>query len=265
MRPETRARTVLASSQRVTLLMIEQKLIVGRYLELNTPTPAFAGPAVNGFQEVARVVLHIEQSESMSTPVGPMNVMPGFNPTFKQQVQIGMQRAGQHVQAQFDRQRTSTTGVGAVAKAHRNFIWLEWLPGFVSEVQPQGMDVLTGPMTGCWITAYIRNGIHYIGHVGTENLPTSANSIAAKNAWNTFARGVPMGAFSGFNPTGDPWTAAPVQPLPGETARKTFALITSDGTFHTVVGYSQVGKPSRIRIAGIQQNRSSLPQNGQIP
>jgi hypothetical protein len=186
--------------------MIEQKLIVGRYLELNTPAPAFAGPAVAGFQEV-----------------------------------------------------------NAVVKTHRNFVWLEWLPGFVSEVQPGGMDVLTGPMSGCWITSYLRGVVHYIGHVGTENLPTSANSIAARNAWNAFAAGVPIGAYSGFNPFNDPWIGGPVPAgLPGESARKTFALVTAAGTFHTVIAYPQLNKPTRIRIAGIQQNFSSLPQNGQI-
>jgi len=245
--------------------MIEQKLIVGRYLELNTPPPAFTGPAVAGFQEVNAVVLHIAESQSSAAPLPQQNAPHGFNPTFKQKVAIGLQRTGQQIESQFDRQRTSATGLGAVAKTHRNFVWLEWLPGFVSEVQPGGMDVLTGPMSGCWITSYLRGVVHYIGHVGTENLPTSANSIAARNAWNAFAAGVPMGAYSGFNPFNDPWTAGPVPAgLPGESARKTFALVTAAGTFHTVIAYPQLNKPTRIRIAGIQQNFSSLPQNGQI-
>ena len=245
--------------------MIERKLIVGRYLELNTPQPVMAGAAVNGFQEVNRIVLHIEESESSAAPVAPLNPRPGFNPTVAQRAQIGFQRAGEHIASQFDRQRTSATGVGAVAKAHRNFVWLEWLPGLVSEVQPVGMDVLTGPMSGCWITAYLRNGVHYIGHVGTENLPTSANSIAARTAWNRFAASVPMGAYSGFNPFNDPWTNGPMpQGLPGESARKTFALVTAAGDFYTVITYPQTNKPTRVRIAGIQQNRSSLPADGQI-
>jgi hypothetical protein len=245
--------------------MIETKLIVGRYLELNTPPPALAGPAVAGFQEVNPVVLHIAESESSAAPLPAHNPVQGFNPTLKQQVAIGAQRAGQYIGSQFDRQRTSATGLGAVAKVHRNFIWLEWMPGFVSEVQPGGMDVLTGPMSGCWIMSYLKGGVHYIGHVGTENLPTTANSIAARNAWNTFAAAQPMTAYSGFNPFNDPWAGGPV-PLgvPGESARKTFALVTAAGTFHTVIAYPQANKPTRIRIAGIQQNFSSLPQNGQI-
>jgi hypothetical protein len=51
---------------------------------------------------------------------------------------------------------------------------------------------------------------------------------------------------------------------PGETRNKTFALVTQTGDFHIVVGY-QVGASTRIRIAGIQKTRSSLPANGRIP
>jgi hypothetical protein len=244
--------------------MIEQKLIVGRYLELITPAPVNAGPALLGFQELNRVVLHIAESESSAAPVTPNNPMPGFNPTFQQKVEIGLQRAGEQIKSQFDRQRVSTTGVGQVAKGHRNFVWLEWLGGVVSEVRPNGMDVFTGPMSGCWIMSYQRNGVQYIGHVGTVNEHAHADSVAARTAWNNFGAGVPNGACSGFNPFNDPWVGSVPGQLPGEAARKTFALVTTAGTFHTVITYPQVHKPTRIRIAGIQQNASSLPANGQI-
>jgi hypothetical protein len=245
--------------------MIEQKLIVGRYIELNTPQPAFVGPAANGFREQIAVILHIDESESKSTPVAPNNPVQGFNPSFGQKVQIGLQRTGQQVKSQFDRQRVSSTGVGLVAKAHRNFVWLEWVPGIVNMVEPNGMDILTGPMTGCWIMSFLRNGVHYIGHVGTEQDHAHPNSVAAKAAWNAYAAGVPMTAYSGFNPFNDPWIAGAVPgSLPGESNRKTFALVTAAGAFYTVITYPQSNRANRIRIAGIQRNQSSLPQNGQI-
>lgn len=245
--------------------MIEQKLIVGRYIELVTPPPVFAAAAVNGFREQTAVVLHIEESESLAAPVQASVTMPGFNPTLKQQVAIGLQKTGDQVKAQFDRQRVSATGVGAAAKVHRNFVWLEWMGGIVNEIQPNGLDVLTGPMSGCWIVSYLRGGVHYIGHVGTVMTHADADSIAARNAWNTFAAGVPMGSYSGFNPFNDPWVGAVPVALPGESARKTFALVTAAGNFYTVITFPQLNKPTRIRIAGIQQNVSTLPANGQIP
>ncbi|MGH9404249.1 MAG: hypothetical protein ACRD3D_00260 [Terriglobia bacterium] len=244
--------------------MIEQKLIVGRYIELNTPQPVFAGAAANGFQRVTAQVLHIDTSQSSAAAVSNNPVMPGFNPGLKLKAQIALQRAGEQVQSQFNRQRVSTTGAGAVAKAHRNFVWLEWLGGVVSEVNPNGIDVLTGPMSGCWILSYLRAGVRYVGHVGTVMLPTDPQSIAARAAWNNFAPGVHMAARAGFNPFNDPWLGPATAGLPGEAALKTFALVTSTGTFYTVRTYPQLNKPTRIRIAGIQQNPSTLPANGLI-
>src|SRR5437016_5586767 len=51
---------------------------------------------------------------------------------------------------------TKTSGVraGTGLKAHRNFKWLPWLPGAISEVALVGADVLTGPMSGCWLVTY---------------------------------------------------------------------------------------------------------------
>jgi hypothetical protein len=244
--------------------MLERKLIVGRYLELNTPQPGFVGPAINGFREVTRQVWHIDESEWESSPVAPNNVMPGFNPTLGQSIQIGFQRAGQHIKSQFERQRTSVTRLGQVGKDHRNFIWLEWLPGLVSEVRPNGIDVLTGPMSGCWITSYLRGGVHYVGHVGTDMERNHPNSIAARGAWNTFAAGVPIAAYSGFNPFNDRWDGAVPTPQPGEANRKTFALVTAEGHFYTIITYPQINRPTRIRIAGIQRKYNSLPGRGQI-
>jgi hypothetical protein len=245
--------------------VIEQKLVVGRYLELNTPQPVNAGPAVNGFQEVNRQIIHINESKYSAAPVSANNPIAGFAPNLQQRMQIGLQRAGETVQSKINVQRTSATAPGQSPKIHRNFTWLEWLPGVVSEIRPNGVDVLTGPMTGCWVTSYIRNGVHYVGHVGTDMAPNTPNSLAAKAAWNNYVAGVPISAYSGFNPFNDPWTHGPVpQAQPGEANRKTFALVTVEGHFYTVIAYPQANKPSRIRIAGIQRNYSSLPVNGRV-
>jgi hypothetical protein len=243
--------------------MIEQKLIVGRYIDLLVPTPTFVGLAVAGFREQTPLLLHIEESEYTAAPFVPGTFPIGYTPTLKEKAQMGLQNTGNQLKSKLDLQRTSALGVGHVAKAHRNFAWLAWIPGIVNEVRPNAMDVLTGPMSGCWITSYLRGGVHFIGHVGTEDDPTTANSIAAKGAWNTWAASVPPGSYSGYKPTAD-W-AGPMPPLqPGETRNKTFALVTQNGDFHIVIGY-QVGSSTRIRIAGIQKITSSLPGNGQIP
>jgi hypothetical protein len=48
---------------------------------------------------------------------------------------------------------------------------------------------------------------------------------------------------------------------PGESARKTFALVTAADHFYTIISYPLVNKPARIRKAGIRQNVSTLPAN----
>ncbi len=244
--------------------MIEQKLIVGRFIDLQTLPPTNAAPVALGFQLVNRQVLHIAESSNTHAPVPVANPQHGFNPSFTQKAAILAQRAGQHIKSQFDRQRVSNTGVGAVTKVHRNFLWLEWLPGLVSEVVTNGMDVLTGPMSGCWIMSYQRGGVQHIGHVGTDMSHAHPNSVAARNAWNAFSAVLPPGSVTWFNPFNDPWVGGVPAQLPGEANRKTFALVTGAGIFHTVIAYPQVAIPTRIRIAGIQQNPTTLPLNGQI-
>ncbi len=241
--------------------MIEQKLVVGRYLELNTGEPAVSTLA-NGFQSLNRVVLHIEESHRVAAPLPPAPNFPGLSTT--QQIKVDLQRAGQEIKSQLDRQRVSATGLGAVAKTHRNFLWLEWMPGVVSEVQQGGVDVLTGPMSGCWIVTYMRGGQRCVGHIGTFMDSTTAQSIAARKAWNDFVATVPRDSYSGFNPFNDPWKDAVPAAENGEGLRKTFALVTAAGGFYTIITYPQLNKPSRIRIAGIQQNKDSLPGDGRV-
>ena len=241
--------------------MIEQKLIVGRYLELVTGQPVLIGAPVNGFQQVTRVVLHIEESESVGAPITPFN--PIGTPTLGQQFTARTAQAKELAQNQFNRQRVSGTGTGAVAKTYRNFVWLEWLGGLVSEVRPEGVDVLTGPMSGCWINSYLKNGVRHVGHVGTVMTAADPLSVAARTAWNNFSGGLQMGAMSGFNPFNN-WNGAFPVPQPGDGAMKTFALVTASNTFHTIVTFSQANKPTRIRIAGVQQIQPTLPNNGQI-
>lgn len=243
--------------------MIEQKLIVGRYIELNSPRPT-GMPDASGFQTLASTVLHISESESAATPGASNNTMPGFNPTFAQKAQIFAQRASATVSNQLHRQRTSETLIGQSSKPHRNFIWLEWMPGLVSQVQANGFDVFTGPMSGCWIMSYLRGGKRYIGHVGTDMDPTNANTIAAKRSWNDFAATQPNGSIRGFDPF-NAWVGTFPAALPGESALKVFALVTAANTFHAVATYPQTNKPNRIRIAGLQNLHSTLPADGQLP
>lgn len=236
--------------------MIE-KLIVGRYIEFVFPAPVMAGPAVNDVQEVTAVVQHITESESLSAPVHALPV--GFNPGLKLKAEL----LGQKVKAELNRQTVSTSGLGANAKAHRNYVFLAWLGGLVSTIRPNGVDVLTGPMSGCWITSFMQAGQRYAGHVGTVDSPLDQQSIDAKAAWNGLVATIPPHARAGFRPFND-WVGPRPVAQPGEGAGSTYAIVTAANTFHAMILFPQMAKPGRRRIGAIQQMHDSLPPNGRI-
>lgn len=211
--------------------MLEGKLISGRYIDNLPDAQATNGAAVGGIQPMNPVLLHIQQSSR----------------TYR-----GVKKTGA---------KSSSIGAGHHAtKPHRNYQWLKWVPGFVSEVPQNGMDVLTGPMSGCWITRYMRGGIQMVGHVGTDMDPANANSVAAKAAWNGLVAAGGAAA-TGFNPFNDFMAANAVLPTArtGEGgAPKFFALVTAAGDFFTVCTFAVNGMHS-LRIAKVDQFLDSLP------
>jgi hypothetical protein len=112
--------------------MLEQKLIVNRFINLT-----LAPPPAPAYADGAFVLVPVQQCYLQEST--------GF---FK---------------------KTSTVQAGVGPKAHRNFKWLPWLPGAISEVALIGADVLTGPMSGCWLVTYRKpNGVPHAGHLGTD-------------------------------------------------------------------------------------------------
>ena len=239
------------------------KLIVGRYFEFTSPPPAPLAANANtpaGFVTLGNAAaFHLAETHSSGTPQPTLNLMAGM--TVGQKAAVLQQRAGNFVSGQLDRQTVSKAMFGLSGNGNRDFLWLEWMLGQVSEMRSNNVDVLTGFMSGCWITSYQRMGTWYVGHVGTDMNNNTVNSIAARTAWNNFANGVAGANIQGFNPFNDPWIGAAPVPLPGEGGIKTLALVTAARTFHTVKVYNSLAKPSRFRIAGIQANPHTLPAN----
>ena len=212
--------------------MLEQKLVVGRYIDLPFGSWLTLGPDVHGFRRASPDIRHINESTSMSF-LGP---------------------------------RKSDTGVGQVGKARRNFIWLPYLAGCVSEVSVAGTDVLTGPMSGCWLT--IANNRAY--HVGTHDTDAQKTQ-RAKGAWNGFAAGLPAGSATGFKPS-DYWSQNIPVATGNDSGLAIFGLITFSGEFYSIVAWLQrekIKKPgdsdTLYRIAHVRLEQNTLPQNGQVP
>jgi hypothetical protein len=210
-------------------MMLEGKLVVGRYIDGIAGAQLPNGPSVAGFQPMNPQILHINESTRSFSAPKPFGA------------------------------KTSTTGPGLLAKVHRNYQWLEYVPGFVSEVPQNGMDVLTGPMSGCWITRYVRLGITYVGHIGSADDAVHAQTIASKAAWNAFPG---AGLAQGFNPFNAFMAANPIYPArqQGENLQpRVYALVTAAGTFHTIWTWPLVGAATTVRIAAVQQFPNALP------
>jgi hypothetical protein len=197
---------------------IEQKLVVGRFLEFNPP--------------------------NIPTP-------PNSQGEFVYQKQTNMSIL--ESTGTFQKQSTILEGVGS--KVQRNFQWLAWMPGAISAVQLAWGDVLTGPMSGCWLVVFKQNGIEYVGHIGTSDVP--AQTEAAKTAWRGFTSSNPQAPFpKGFNPL-RAWTGPNPKQEIGDGPPDIFGLVTKQPLeFYTVWTYKGDGpkRPVNIRrVADIKK------------
>jgi hypothetical protein len=145
-------------------------------------------------------------------------------------------------------------------KVHRNFQWLAWFPGAISQVPRESGDVLTGPMSGCWVVIYIKDGKEYVGHIGTADLG-SPQTKAAKKAWHDFASGAgPGNLIAGFNPA----RAFPTLPAQqkGDGTPEILGLVTKSKELYAVFTYKGDGpnRPYDIRrIADMKQVNTEDP------
>ncbi len=90
-----------------------------------------------------------------------------------------------------------------------NYTFLKYVPGAVT-IAPITTPVLTGPMTGCYLCKYTKNGIPTLAHIGTYNTTGSDESIAAKTAWVNFVTALGANGVSGASPA-DNYTFAEIQ------------------------------------------------------
>lgn len=67
-----------------------------------------------------------------------------------------------------------------------NFKYLIYRPGAITRASLT-QPVLTGPMSGCLLATYTKNGQYYAAHIGTDTSPTHANTVAVKAAWTAYA------------------------------------------------------------------------------
>lgn len=208
-----------------------EKLIKGRFIDLDIKTlnlrpaglsPAAGNPPHGSFVDSTAMPLNLEQAVSEKTGIFSRTKTSGFVP-----------------------------GVNN-AKVHRNFHWLKWIPPYIAQIPLGGVDVLTGPMSGCWVITYRYPGAAtdqiYVGHLGTCG--TTAWDDAMKAGWTHFAAANPTALISGFQPNRA--FADDLGVGPGEYTN-IFALVTPDRRYHAVK-LGRVGlQGSKYRIVDVKE------------
>jgi hypothetical protein len=210
--------------------MLEAKLLAGRHLRL-TPIPArgITGAAA-AFVNVASPAMYIEESERKD-PGSKYNPFRNMGGT-----------------------RVSSTATGAYTaanKIHRNFKWLPWYQGDISETD-LNCDVLTGPMSGCILVTYRdAMGVLKAGHVGTvENLALATNANV-RALWNNYATAHPLRVVGGFNPVGTTVPMFTLPPLADDIGAQTWGLLTTTGNYYAVQVWKQKNNNDEYRIADV--------------
>ena len=147
-----------------------------------------------------------------------------------------------------------------------NFTWLDFIPGRITEAQLTS-DVLTGPMSGCWLTVYRRAGQRHVGHVGTDsNNPLATTNVKSK--WGSFVGGNYREILGGFKPSADIGAMPPASlpPAGNDGQFFIFGAVTSQMRFFCIFSYIQgrgwagQNPTDKIRIAKVHEVAvSTLP------
>ena len=215
-----------------------EKLAKGRYLNFDMTVPKLTYE-LESFVTQPKMSLTLTQSVKEKVSVKPYDVT--------QNMLDGSRTVAQ-------KQRVSSFNAGeAQKKIHRNFQWLYYYGGAVNEVSYDNIDVLSGNFSGCWMMVYRKNGIQYVGHVGTVDDPTTKHSIAAKKAWNKFASENKNDVIRGFSPA----KAWPPEDVPdkidGDGLARIWGLVTTDRLV-SVYLYRGDKDWNRYRIADVKDD-----------
>jgi hypothetical protein len=207
-----------------------EKLIVGRYIELDLPIlnarppAALAKPPYGSFIDSTSVPVMLQQSAKKKTTAGTKAPFSAFK-----------------------------MGEVSAKKEHRNFVWLKWVPPYVAQIPLGTVDVLTGPMSGCWVITYkwpTAADAVYIGHLGTEG--NKVKDDALKAGWTQFAAANPTALLSGFQPNRTYVDELEVGKNDDEFTFM-FGLVTPDQKFHSIK-LGRVGRFGReFRIIAVRE------------
>jgi hypothetical protein len=141
--------------------------------------------------------------------------------------------------------------------------WLTYKHGHTTKIR-RTADILTGPMSGCWIVRWTENnGSKWVGHIGTVE-----SSVAVSRTAKTGFRNA-MGGFRkvrGYNPA-NAWNPGEIA---GQMAKlygvpthppspQIISLVTSNGWFYSIMMF-RLGYGDEYVVGGIRRVRGTSRQ-----
>lgn len=124
--------------------------------------------------------------------------------------------------------------------------WVNYVKGQTAYLLSQITDVLTGPMSGCWICSWQEGGQRHVGHLGTVDTapPSGPPNTTVKQ---TFAARPSLlhSHIRAFNPAG-PWKQNEVMKVANSIPRtagfylgQVVALVTTQNRFYSLLMFQK--------------------------
>jgi hypothetical protein len=143
------------------------------------------------------------------------------------------------------------------------FQFLPYIKGKITVVRQADVDVLSGPMSGCWLIMFRWRNSQFVAHVGTD-MEDGIGNFWTKVTWNDFVdkNAGSVEVIAGFNPFAN-WCTSPgylsVQPAQkGDNQSKVFGLFTPNRELYSIHTYDRMREENLYRIAGVIKARNGL-------
>jgi len=141
---------------------------------------------------------------------------------------------------------TPTVPAGLVVNMAIPYRWVNYVKGQTAYLVSQTTDVLTGPMSGCWICSWQETGSRHVGHLGTVDT-AAPNQPPNTTVKQTFA-GRPTLLHShirAFNPA-LPWKQGEVMKIANSVPKaagfymgQVIALVTAQNRFFSLLMFQK--------------------------
>ena len=95
------------------------------------------------------------------------------------------------------RRETTWTVEKLLGSKSTTYLWLPYAPGHISYVESEGLDVLSGTFSGCFMASYTRDGGRRVCHVDTA---ADSGGPAVKEKWASIKEESTVNLLKEFKP-----------------------------------------------------------------